>query len=254
MKRQSIRKALIVISFLLFPITIYYLSPILIIQGLAEGIIAGSFIFFALLFAVSLFLGRAHCGWLCPAGGLQEICTLAAGKKAKSGKGNWIKFFIWVPWIISIIVLFISSGSDKNIDGFYQTFYGISVAEPAAYIIYYLVVALIVIISFTGGKRAFCHYVCWMAPFMIIGVKISTLLRLPSLRLTADKNKCINCRLCDKNCVMSLPVSEMVQKSSMENPECILCGACVDNCKKGTIKYSFGVEKDKNGSLTQKLR
>jgi polyferredoxin len=86
MKRQSIRKALVVISFLLFPITIYYLSPILIIQGLAEGIIAGSFIFFALLFAVSLFLGRAHCGWVCPAGGLKKFVPLPPAKKRRAEK------------------------------------------------------------------------------------------------------------------------------------------------------------------------
>jgi len=75
--------------------------------------------------------------------------------------------------------------------------------------------------SFVGGKRAFCHYVCWMAPFMIIGTKIGTLLRLPSLKLLADKDKCINCGLCNKNCVMSLNVSGMVQKNSMKNSECI---------------------------------
>ncbi|MCA1076459.1 hypothetical protein K9O30_22675 [Clostridium bowmanii] len=48
MKRQNIRKALIIISFLLFPITIYYFSPFLIIEGMTKGIITGSFILFTL--------------------------------------------------------------------------------------------------------------------------------------------------------------------------------------------------------------
>jgi len=86
MKRQKIRKALIIVSFLLFPVTIYYFSPVLIIQGAMEGIIVGSFILFALLFASSLFLGRAFCGWLCPAGGLQEICAISNDKLAKGGR------------------------------------------------------------------------------------------------------------------------------------------------------------------------
>lgn len=239
MKRQNIRKSLIVISFLLFPITIYYLSPILIIQGAAEGIITGSFIYFAVLFVISLFFNRALCGWICPAGGLQEVCAVCVNKRTKGGKRNWIKYFIWTPWIISIIIIFISSSRVKVVNVFYQTYHGISIAEPAAYIIYYSVVGLIVILSFVGGKRAFCHYVCWMAPFMIIGNKINTLLRLPSLKLSADKDKCIKCGLCNKSCAMSLNVSEMVQKGSMENSECILCGGCVDNCPKGVIKYSF---------------
>ncbi len=44
MKRQRLRKALILISFLFFPVTLYYFSPVLIIQGVAEGIVAGSFL------------------------------------------------------------------------------------------------------------------------------------------------------------------------------------------------------------------
>ncbi len=70
MKRQRIRKAIILISFLLFPITLYYFSPVLIIQGAYEGVITGSFIVFSLLFLVSLSLGRGFCSWVCPAGGL----------------------------------------------------------------------------------------------------------------------------------------------------------------------------------------
>ena len=31
----------------------------------------------------------------------------------------------------------------------------------------------------------------------------------------------------------------MVQKQSMENSECILCGSCVDTCPKQAIKYAF---------------
>jgi hypothetical protein len=115
--------------------------------------------------------------------------------------------------------MFITSGRTKEVDILYQTYHGISVAEPAAYIIYYWVVGLIVIMSFVGGRRAFCHYICWMAPFMVIGTKINNLFRLSSLKLSADKDKCVNCGICSKNCVMSLPVNEMVQKNSIETPK-----------------------------------
>lgn len=42
--RQRVRKTLLLISFLLFPITIWYFSPYLIIQAASEHIINGSFI------------------------------------------------------------------------------------------------------------------------------------------------------------------------------------------------------------------
>jgi len=62
MSRQNIRQFTIILSFLLFPITLYYFSPYLIIQGALEGIVVGSFIVFIAMFIASLVFGRAFCG------------------------------------------------------------------------------------------------------------------------------------------------------------------------------------------------
>ena len=197
MKRQNIRKMLLILSFLLFPVTIYYLSPYLIIQGASEGIATGSFVVFSLLFLASLFFGRLFCGWICPVGGLQECCRIVSDKKAKGQKRDWIKYLIWAPWLILIAVVLIKSGGVKVVDFFYQTVYGISVAEPSGYIIYYFVILLIIILAFTAGRRSFCHYACWIAPFMVIGRKISNWTRIPSLRLAVEKKNCISCKQCN---------------------------------------------------------
>ena len=81
--RQSARKILLIIAFLLFPVVFYYLSPVLIIMGASEGIITGSFIVFGLMFLSALILGRAFCGWVCPAGGMQELCFKFWDKRAR---------------------------------------------------------------------------------------------------------------------------------------------------------------------------
>lgn len=237
MKRQKVRKFLAILSFLLFPVTIYYFSPYLIIQGASEGIITGSFIVFSAMLLASLFFGRAFCGWLCPAGGLQECLALVSGKKAKGGRRNWTKYAIWIPWIAIIATISIAAGGFRKIDFLYQTTNGISVANTMSYIVYYAVLLLIVVLSLTAGKRGFCHYSCWMSPFMIIGTKIKDLMKIPSLHLSADPDKCIDCKQCTKKCPMSLEVDTMVKKGCMRNTECILCGECVDVCPKSAIKY-----------------
>lgn len=241
MKRQKIRKALIFILFLLFPVVMFYLSPVLIIEGASQGIIAGSFIVFSLMFIFSLFLGRAFCGWACPGAGLQEACFRISNKTAKGGRYNWIKYFIWVPWISIIASMAVKVGGFGKVDPFFQIESGISIAEPANYIVYYFFVGLITTLSLTAGRRAFCHYGCWMAPFMIIGTKIRNLFKWPGLHLEADKDRCKNCKTCTKNCPMSLDVNHMVQKGTMKNTECILCGTCVDGCPQSVIKYAFRV-------------
>ena len=89
-RRQKIRTAIIIISFILFPITFYYFSPYLIIDGASQGIVTGSFIVFLLMFVSSLFIGRLFCGWMCPAGGLQRICMKSNNKPFKVGKRDLV--------------------------------------------------------------------------------------------------------------------------------------------------------------------
>jgi ferredoxin-type protein NapH len=73
--RQKIRKALLLISILLIPVTIFYVSPIVIMMGAAEGIVSGSMLLFIVIFILSLGVARLWCGWLCPMGAWQEICS-----------------------------------------------------------------------------------------------------------------------------------------------------------------------------------
>ena len=189
--RQRVRKALLIGSFLLFPVIMNYFSPYVIIDGASQGIINGSFIVFGLLLLSSLFLGRAWCGWLCPAGGLGEICQAANDQPVNGKKIDWIKWAIWVPWLVIIIVMAVSAGGYRSVNFTLDTVNGISVAGDAdrpalfAYIIYYIVVGLFAGLSIFAGRRAGCHTICWMAPFMILGRKARNLAAWPSLRLEA---------------------------------------------------------------------
>lgn len=236
--RQRIRKTLLLILYLSFPVTMFYFSPMLIIIGAAHGIITGSFIMFLLMFLAALFFGRGFCGWLCPAGGLQEICTLANDKPTAGGKYNIIKYLLWIPWIGTIVYCAVIAGGLHTVNPLFGTKWGISIAQPMDYIIFYFFTGLIVILALATGRRGFCHYACWMAPFMVIGDKIGGYLKTRVLGLTADKAKCVNCMKCTRNCVMSLPVQEMVQNNSLGHSECVLCGICVDSCPKKAISFT----------------
>lgn len=248
MNRQTIRKAMTLLMFVLFPVIYYYFSPYLVIMGAAEGIIAGSLIVFAMLFVSSLFLGRAFCGWVCPAGATQELCARVRNKSFKNGKRNWIKYAIWIPWVSIIIVMFLQAGTIAAINPLYQTYYGISITGIESAVMFLAIAGLIAGIALAAGKRGACHTICWMAPFMIIGRKIRNSANWPALQLEADNSRCINCKACTRNCSMSLDVNAMVQEQSMENSECILCGKCVHVRPKNAIKYSFGNKTVKDSS------
>lgn len=243
--RQRIRRALVLVTFLSFPITMNFLSPYVIIDGAMNGVVNGSLIMFGLMFLSSLLLGRAWCGWVCPGAGMQEMVEPINNKKVDGARLDWIKWLIWLPWLSLIVWLAARSGGYQHVDLFYHTQNGISVAGTSerpifiAYIIYYAVIALFVGLAAFVGRRAGCHAICWMAPFMMVGRWIRNRFAWPSLKLVADASACSDCKTCTKNCPMSLDVNAMVQLQRMEQAECILCGTCVDNCAKKAIRYSF---------------
>lgn len=116
--KQRIRKTLLVTSFLLFPVTIWYFSPYLIIQAASRHIMNGSFLVFSAMLVLSMFLGRVWCGYLCPAGGLQECLFMCNPNPARQGWRNQIKYVIWIVWIAAIVVTFILGKNDVTIHPF----------------------------------------------------------------------------------------------------------------------------------------
>jgi len=236
-RRQTVRKAIVYLSLALFPVFFYYLSPALILQGASEGVVNGSFIVFSLLLLGSVFLGRLWCGWLCPGAGMGELCLNVRKGRVRTGRWDLIKLLVWVPWIVLIAVLAITSEGYHKVDPLYQTVWGISILAPGAIFIMVGVLSLIGGLDLIVGRRAFCHYACWMAPFTIMGTWVRDRLRFPWLRLRAKPEKCIHCGACTRNCPMSLDVQEMVRKGDMRHSECVMCLTCVDGCPTGAITF-----------------
>ena len=90
--RQRIRKGLVILAFLSFPVTMNFLSPYVIIDGAMNGVVNGSLVMFGLMFLSSLFLGRAWCGWVCPGGGMQEIVEPVNRRPVNGKRIDWIKW------------------------------------------------------------------------------------------------------------------------------------------------------------------
>ena len=172
-----------------------------------------------------------------------EAMMFINDKKIKSTKSKYVKYFVWAFLVIGTIVAFITYGGIEEIDFFAGNDNGwIFLTEPYRYAIYFGVILLAFVMQLTLGNRGFCNSICWMAPFMIFGTKLSNLLRLPRLQLKPFKETCTGCNLCTKKCPMSLDVKTMVKSANMRNSECILCGECIDACPKNSISYALRVK------------
>lgn len=240
---RRVRRTILLIMLFAFPMIYVNLSPYVIIDGAAQGIVNASMILFAALTIIAMFFGRIWCGWICPGSGMAEVCEHANPKPSPNGKYLWIKWVIWVLWMGLIVVLALRSGGFKEVDLLFHNETGIPLEEGLDFIIYYGVLTVLFILPALLGKRAMCKYICWMAPFQIIGKKIGGLLRFPSLALKTNPKVCNHCRRCNKSCPMSIEVEKLIQ--NLDDPECILCGNCIESCSKKVISFKLGWKKNK---------
>jgi ferredoxin-type protein NapH len=237
--RQKFRKWILVVSFLLLPVTLMYISPIVIVMGAAEGIATGSMILFIALFFLSLAVARLWCGWLCPMGAWQEICSPVIKRTVHGGWLNYVKYLVTVLWLGALAYFFFGAGGIRAVDPFFATDHGLSITSLATLIVVVVIFTIIFIVAFIAGRRGFCHVLCPMAGLMIAGRKIRNLFRWPALGLSADPARCIDCKKCTAACPMGLDVNAMVRTGAMDSPECIMCASCADVCPKGAVTYGW---------------
>lgn len=245
MKRQNWRKALMALAVLSLPVTMFYLSPLLTLQGAAKGIVTSSLIFVALSAVLAFFAGRIFCGWICPGGAVQEILFPANDRRVPGGRLDLIKYGIAAVWLAALVIFFAKAGGILSVQPLFGIEGGLSLATPVSYLMFYVAMGGMVVFSIAAGRRPFCHYGCLLAPFMTAGRFAARISGTPHLHLEAESDRCIDCKLCTKNCPMSLDVNAMVRRGEMYSPECISCGACVDVCPKKVISFSWGAFRKK---------
>ena len=235
--RQNIRKWLLVLSFVLLPVTLMIISPIVIMMGAAQGVATGSMLLFIANFVLSFVVARLWCGWLCPMGAWQEICSPVCKHTVQDGWRNSVKYGVTALWLAVLAFLFFSAGGIRAVDPFFGMENGLSITSIPTLIVVVVIFAILFIVAYFMGRRGFCHVLCPVAALMIAGRKIRNLAGWPALQLDADPSRCIDCNRCSEACPMGLDVHSMVKDGKMENADCILCAGCADTCPQGAITY-----------------
>lgn len=241
MRLQTIRRTLLLFSFLLFPLTFAYLSPAHAIEGAYVGVVTAGLLAWGLVLVTSLVLGRAWCGYLCPLGGLQMCLHAALQRPHVRARGlRVVKYAIWGAWVGLIVTFAIRGGGFSGFD-LKRDIEGPPLYGPQSAVAFFAFAGLAAVLGLVLGRRGFCHHLCFFSPLNIIGARLAARIRLPRLRLSVpDPAKCVDCKRCNATCPMTLDVASMVRAGRMENVECITCGSCSAACERGVIGYGVG--------------
>ncbi|MCD6569918.1 MAG: 4Fe-4S binding protein [Deltaproteobacteria bacterium] len=102
---------------------------------------------------------------------------------------------------------------------------------------YYLIAIFLAFIL--KDNRAFCKYVCPIPTMQ----KITS--RFALTKISIDKDKCVDCHLCEKHCPMDIKLLSYKNEGKRNlSTECIICATCANVCPKDaiklTMKFDFG--------------
>ncbi len=183
---------------------------------------------------VSLVVGRAFCGWMCPLGTLQDMFTdwarkLSGEKNRPRGKKSLARFPIQVPeqtdrWLRYMKYMVLAAILVASTMAIYPPLRDICPAR-AIFAFHWntpllgLVLILFVLTSMVI-QRFSCKYLCPMGAVLAIFNKVSP------IHISANPEGCSNCGRCEAECPVDIPAIP----ENMRSAECVRCLECLETC------------------------
>ena len=214
------------------------------------------------LLILTLIFGRIYCSVICPLGIMQDIISALHGIRKRnrfsfSPEKRWLRYGVLVVFlascvaginvIVSLLAPYSSYGRMVNsilrpvwtagnnvlaslaerMDSY--AFYSVDVwmRSLPTLIIAAATFVIIAVLAWRGG-RTYCNTIC------PVGTILSFFARFSWFKVSIDGNKCVSCRLCEKNCKAS---AIDVKTGRIDYSRCVVCGNCIGKCNKDAIRY-----------------
>jgi len=209
-------------------------------SGLSRGVLNAGFIFWMLVFASALLLGRVFCGWFCWFGGYLDLVEWGIGDKLKVKIPRRVLLYLGVIPFVGLAIKTYSTLLEKWLQGFPATFtFRLADVEPwggqqTGISILITLITFGPVLLFVFGRRAWCHYLCPIGALL----KIFSSVSLGKVRLVNDE--CIGCGKCNRSCDMQVDVlGELKAHGEVRSSNCIRCLKCTDECPQGAIAFTL---------------
>jgi len=201
---------------------------------------AGMFLLIAFL-AISFFLRKAFCGWLCPVGTISEWFWRVG--RQTFGKNFPLPRWLDVPLrslkyvLLGLFLYAVGSMSVPAILAFLEGPYGVISDVKMLNFFRFLSVTAAVTLGVLAVLSVFiqnfwCRYLC---PY---GALVGLVARFSPARIRRSPEICIDCAKCAQECPSVLPVDKLI---TIRSPECTACLQCVAACPaEGALWMSAG--------------
>lgn len=165
-----------------------------------------------------IFFGRGWCGYACWTGMILDLLPYKVPQTERK-KIGYIRYITFGVSLIFVSLLFIFKVNDIE----YIMFLSFIIGN----VLYYLIGILLAFLF--KDNRAFCKYICPITVFLKPASYFSV------MRIKCDKDKCISCGKCKRNCPMNVDMLDNSRKRK-NGTECILCLKCANECPKKALR------------------
>ncbi len=199
------------------------------------------------ILALSFFLGRFFCSFICPLGTIFHFVSWLSQNKKISEKIKVNKYSFLQIYKFSLLIILLTCALFGGLQ--IGLFDPISLLTRTSAVFIYpaidsklfaggnyvfptapLIVAFFTLILLLNvyRPRFWCRYVCPLGALLGLAAKVT-----PG-GLVRDEKKCTNCGLCTSKCVGACEPEKTVIKS-----ECLMCFNCVDICPEKAIEWKW---------------
>ena len=220
---------------------------------------AGVVVFLILL---TLVCGRVYCSVICPLGVMQDAVAWLGKKQRKNRYSyspalSWLRYGVLAVFIVALVagvgslaaLLAPYSSYGRIANNLFAPVYGWGnnllayLAERADSYAFYgtevwlksLPTFLIALFTFIvigvlawRNGRTYCNTIC------PVGTVLGFLARWAWLKPVIDTDKCVNCKLCARNCKAACID---IANHRIDYSRCVACMDCIEKCHKGAISY-----------------
>ena len=181
-----------------------------------------SFILMIIVAALTITVGPAFCGWVCPMGSIQEWMGSLGRKLFGKRYNRWLpgkldRVLRYLRYLVLAWVIYATARSAQLVFAEVDPYFALFNFWTGEVAITALVILGVVLLLSLLVERPFCKYACpYGAVLGVLG-----LVRVFGIRREADT--CISCGACDKACPMNIEVSSA---RTVRDHQCITCMRC----------------------------
>lgn len=205
-----------------------------------------SFYSVGFLMLIGTLMGRLVCGWLCPFGLIQELLHKIPSRKINiNPRASNLKYLKYAVLLVFVFILTAFIANEMGMGdpmfckyicpagtlqgGIPLVLLNKSLRSAIGYLFAWKLALLVLTITLSILVfRPFCRFVCPLGAIYALFNAVSI------YRFEVEKERCTKCKICSKNCKMDVKVYK-----SPNDPECIRCGDCIENCPNNAITRVF---------------